>query len=111
MQLAMEELDGGITKIILDGRMDIAGAESVDMKMNVLAGTKKFVLLDMQKVSFLGSMGLRTFFSMARTVKSRGGKMVFFGPDKLVEKVLTGSGLDALVPIHNEIQTAITALQ
>jgi anti-anti-sigma factor len=111
MQLALEELDGGVTKVILDGRMDIVGAESVDLKMNVVAGSKKFVLLDMQKVSFIGSMGLRSLFSVARTIKSRGGKIVLFGPDELVEKVLKTSGLDSLVPIHHEFQTAIAALQ
>jgi anti-anti-sigma factor len=111
MQLETEELAGGVTKVILDGRMDIAGAEAVDLKMNVIAGSKKFVLLDMQKVSFLGSMGLRAIFSVARTIKSRGGKVVLFGPSELVEKVLKASGVDALVPIHHELQSAIALLK
>ena len=38
MQLLTEELDGDVTKVILDGRMDIAGAQNVDLKMNVIAG-------------------------------------------------------------------------
>jgi anti-anti-sigma factor len=111
MQMAIEEMAGGVTKIVLDGRMDIEGAQSVDLKMNVIAGSKKFVLVDLQKVSFLGSMGLRTIFSAVRAVKGRGGKLVLFGPDELVEKVLKTSGVDTLVPIHKEIQTAIDALQ
>lgn len=111
MQMATEELAGGVTKVVLDGRMDIAGAEAVDLKMNVIAGSKKLVLIDMQKVSFLGSMGLRSIFTVARTVKGRGGKIVLFGPDELVEKVLKTSGVDALVPIHHEFLSAITALQ
>jgi anti-anti-sigma factor len=111
MQMATEDIAGGITKVVLDGRMDIAGAEAVDLKMNVIAGSKKLVLIDMQKVSFLGSMGLRTIFSTARTIKSRGGKLILFGPDETVEKVLKTSGVDALVPIHREIQSAMAALQ
>jgi len=109
--MATEELDGGVTKVILDGRMDIQGAESIDLKLSAIAGSKKFVLLDLQKVSFIGSMGLRSLFRMARTINSRGGKVVLFGPDELVEKVLKVSGLNALVPIHHELQTAIAALQ
>jgi anti-anti-sigma factor len=104
MVMATEELAGGVIKIILD-------AQAVDLKMNVIAGSKKFVLVDLQKVSFLGSMGLRTIFSTARAVKGRGGKMVLFGPDALVEKVLKTSGVDALVPIHSELQSAIAELQ
>jgi anti-anti-sigma factor len=111
MQMATEELAGGITKVILDGRLDIAGAEAVDLKMNVIAGSKKYVLVDMQKVSFLGSMGLRAIFSTARTIKSRGGKIVLFGPGEMVESVLKTSHVDTLVPIHHELQSAIAALQ
>ena len=111
MQMGIEELAGDVTKVTFDGRFDIAGAEAVDLKMNVIAGSKKLVLIDMQKVSFLGSMGLRTIVSAARSVKSRGGKIAVFGPGEEVEKVLTMSGVHTLVPIHHDYQTAIAFLQ
>ena len=111
MQMAIEELAGNVTKVAFDGRFDIAGAEAVDLKMNVLAGTKKLILIDMQKVSFLGSMGLRTIVSAARAVKGRGGKIAVFGPDQGVEKVLTMSGVNAIVPIHHDLDSAMAALQ
>jgi len=111
MQMATEQLPGDLTKVIFDGRLDIAGSEAVDLKMSVIAGSKKFVLVDMQKVSFLGSMGLRTIITAARAIKSRGGKMVLFGPDESVEKVLTMSGATTLAPIYHDIQSAIDSLQ
>ncbi len=111
MPIAMEELDGGITKVILDGRLDIEGAAAIDMRMNVIAGTKKAVIVDLQNVSFLGSMGLRALVAPARAIKGRGGKIVIFGPNEMVEKVLKMSGVDTLIPIHHELQNAIAALQ
>jgi anti-anti-sigma factor len=111
VQLSIEELEGDITKVILDGRMDIAGAQGVDLKLNVIAGSKKFVLVDAQKVSFLGSMGLRTIVTLARTIKSRGGKVVMYGPNQDVEKVLTSSGVNTLIPIEHDYQSAISLLQ
>ena len=111
MEMAIESLEGDVTKVVFDGRFDIAGAQAVDLKMNVLAGSKKLVLLDMQKVSFLGSMGLRTIVTVVRTVKIRGGKIVVFGPGADVEKVLTMSGVNTLVPIHHDWQSAIAYLQ
>ena len=110
MQMATEQLEGDVFKIAFDGRFDIAGADAVDLKMNVIAGTKKYLLVDMQKVSFLGSTGLRTIVTVARTIKSRGGKMVVYGPDEEVEKVLTMSGVTALVPIHHDLQSALASL-
>lgn len=111
MEMAVEELDRDVTKVAFTGRFDIAGAQSVDLKMNVIAGSKKLVLIDMRKVTFLGSMGLRTIVSAARTVKSRGGKIVVFGPEEEVEKVLTMSGVSTIVPIHHDLPTAIASLQ
>jgi anti-sigma B factor antagonist len=111
MPISTEELDGGITRVILDGRLDIEGAAAVDMRMNVIAGTKKAVIVDMQNVSFLGSMGLRALVAPARAIKGRGGKIVIFGPNEMVEKVLKTSGVDTMIPIHHELQNAIAALQ
>src|SRR5271156_6733718 len=111
MAMATEELTGGILKVILDGRLDIECAAAVDMKMNVISGSRKDVLVDLQQVSFLGSMGLRALVAPARAIKSRCGKIVLFGPNELVEKVLKTSGVDALIPIHHELQSAIAALQ
>jgi hypothetical protein len=33
MQMALEELAGNVTKVVFDGRFDIAGSEAVDLKM------------------------------------------------------------------------------
>src|SRR3984893_14446517 len=111
MPISTEELEGGITRVILEGRLDIEGAAAIDMRMNVIAGTKKAVIVDMERVSFLGSMGLRALVTPARAIKARGGKIVIFGPNELVKKVLKSSGVDSMIPIHYELQDAIAALQ
>ena len=111
MAFATEELPGGITRVILDGRLDIEGAAAVDLRMNVIAGSKKAVLVDMQKVSFMGSMGLRALVAPAQAIKGRGGKMVLFAPTEMVEKVLKASAIDAIIPIHHEFQSALAVLQ
>ena len=111
MELSTEQLDGGVTKVALDGRMDIAGAAAVDLKMNIVAGSANKLLIDLQKVSFLGSMGLRSIVLPARAVKSRGGKVVLFGPTEMVEEVLKTSGIDSLLPIHHDLSAALAALQ
>lgn len=111
MAIITEELEGGITRVILEGRLDIEGAAAVDLPMNVIAGSKKAVLVDLQKVSFLGSMGLRALVAPARAIKARGGRIVLFGPIEMVEKVLKSSGIDTIIPVHHELQSALAALQ
>lgn len=111
MQISTQELEGGITKVELDGRMDISGAAVVDLKMNLIAGSSRRLLIDLEKVSFLGSMGLRSIVIPARAVHSRGGKVVLFAPNEMVEAVLKTSGIDALLPIHHNLDAAIAGLQ
>ena len=110
MAIATEELAGGITKVILEGKLDIVGAAAVDLQMNLIGGTRQAVLVDLQKVSFLGSMGLRAIIAPARTILSRGGKIVLFGPNEMVGSVLKNSGIDTVVPVHYELQKALAAL-
>jgi anti-anti-sigma factor len=111
MLISTEELESGVTRVVLDGHLDIMGAQEIDLKMNVIAGSKRAVLLDIQKVSFIGSMGLRALVAPAQAIKGRGGKIVLFGPSEMVEKVLRSSAIDTLIPIHHEYQSAVAALQ
>ncbi len=111
MQISTEEMAGGITRVALDGRLDIAGAALVDLKMNVIAGSSRKLLIDLQNVSFLGSMGLRSIVLPARAVLGRGGKVVLFAPSEMVQSVIKTSGIDSLLPIHHDLATAVAALQ
>jgi anti-anti-sigma factor len=111
MQISTEEMAGGITRVALDGRLDIAGAALVDLKMNVIAGASRKLLIDLQNVSFLGSMGLRSIVLPARAVIGRGGKVVLFAPGEMVQSVIKTSGIDSLLPIHHDLATAVAALQ
>jgi anti-anti-sigma factor len=111
MQISTEEMANGITKVALDGKLDIAGAAAVDLKMNIIAGSAKKLLVDLQKVTFLGSMGLRSIVLPARAVHSRGGKVVLFAPVEMVESVLKTSGIDSLLPIYHDLGAAMAALQ
>jgi anti-anti-sigma factor len=109
MTLVTEDLAGGITKVILDGRLDVEGAAAIDLDMNVIAGRKRKVLIDLQGVSFLGSMGLRSLVIPARSITVR--MVVLFGPNEFVRSVLKVSCLDTMFPVYHDLEDAIAALQ
>ena len=111
MTIRTEELEGGITKVILEGRLDIENSLAVDLRMSAIAGGRNSVLVDLQNVSFLGSMGLRSLVAPALVIRGRGGKMVLFGPNELIKKVLRVSGIETMIPVHHELQSALAALQ
>jgi anti-anti-sigma factor len=111
MTISTEPMDGDITRVLLDGRLDIQGAAAVDLRMNILAGSSKFMLIDLRNVSFLGSMGLRSLIVPAKTVHRRGGKAVLFGPPPMVEEVLKASNIGEIIPIFHDIDAAVAALR
>ena len=111
MTLVTEDLVGGITKVTLDGRLDVEGAAAIDLDMNVIAGKKRKVLIDLQGVSFMGSMGLRSLVIPARNITVRGGKVVLFGPNEFVRNIMKVSRIDTIFPVYHDLQDAIAALE
>jgi anti-anti-sigma factor len=111
MNITEEELAGGVTRVMLEGRLDIEGARALDAKMATLAAGRNFVIIDLERVSFIASMGLRSLVMPARTIKGSGGKIVLLKPNEMVEKVLKTSGIDTVIPIHKDLQSALAALQ
>jgi anti-anti-sigma factor len=91
--------------------MDIDGASQVDLRMNLVAAKSKAIVIDMERVSFLGSMGLRSLVIPARSIKSRGGKVVLLRPNTMVRQVLVTSGIDKLIPIFEDLDNAAAALR
>jgi anti-sigma B factor antagonist len=111
MQIFTEELQDGITLVILEGRMDIEGANSINLKLNIIGGTKTAVLVDMQKVSYLASIGIGVLMTVAKTIKNKGGKFAFFAPSAVVDQVLRNTGIYQVFPVHYELEPAIAALK
>ena len=111
MELNTEEMDGGIVIIRLLGRMDMRGAEQVDLKVaGVTAVNHGKFIVDMSGVDFLASIGIRTLLMSAKAVKARGGMLVLFRPVPLVADVLDMAGIADLIPVFHEFDPARVAL-
>ena len=108
VKIDVVEADGGVTIVKLVGRMDIAGVSAVDMQFAVLAGSRKKVVVDMSAVDFLASLGMRTLVVAAKSISSKGGKFVLLDPQPNVEKVLTSSGIDTVIPIVHGLPAALS---
>jgi anti-anti-sigma factor len=111
MEMTVEQLADGIKKVHLVGELDIVGTGKVDLAFSALAGSADKVLIDLSGLDFLASIGIRTLVLGAQVVNRRGGKMVAFNAQPMVEKVLRTSGTVQLIPIFNDAASALAALQ
>ena len=107
MELTIETLEDGVTKINLVGRFDIVGAQKIDLQFSVVSGSQRKVIVDLGEVSFLASMGIRTIIMGAKAINLKGGRMVLLRPTPDVEKVLTTTGIDILISIVHDLDAAI----
>jgi anti-sigma B factor antagonist len=112
MELRTEQLAEGIEKISLIGRLDSAGTQEIDMRFSALVATRKlFAVVDMSEVSFLASIGIRALITNARAQKQRGGEMALAGPPPLVADVLKVAGVDTIIPLYPDVDSAFSALK
>jgi anti-anti-sigma factor len=110
MELAIEPLGDSITKVVLTGRWDVAGAAQIDLGLSALAGSGRSLILDMTGVGFLSSMGLRSIVMGVKAAALRQAKLVLLSPGENVAMVLTGTGIDRLAPIYRDIDAALAAI-
>ncbi len=99
MQIETVELDGGILKITLAGRLDVDGALAIDDQFKEAVAGRSMVVVDLAGVEYLASLGIRTLVSGAKMASNVGGKLLVLAPQRNVERVLRESNIDTLIPI------------
>jgi anti-anti-sigma factor len=109
MELQYSELDSGIRLIKLIGNLDSAGFNNIDLKFTAhCAGENVRVLVDLSGVSFLASIGIRMLTMNAKSLSSRGGKMVLLNPTEEARQVLEMTGIPAIIPMYDNFESAET---
>jgi anti-anti-sigma factor len=111
MNLQYKELDDNIRLIKLAGKLDVSGAGEVETKFaGYCSGEKPRVLVDLSDVDFLASIGIRLLTINARSLASRGGRMVLLKPNANVKEVLETTGIPAIIPMYESLESAQTVL-
>ena len=101
MSISHTDVGDNLRKIVILGRLDIPGTESVAGELEKLAAApKKGVVVDLSSLKFLASIGIRALFKSAKAVKERGGRMVLVvGNNSSVVMSLEATGVNNLVPM------------
>jgi anti-sigma B factor antagonist len=107
MEIRYSELENGIRLIKLIGKLDILGVGEIETKFTgYCSGEKIRVVADLSEVDFLASIGIRMLTLTAKSVASRGGKMVLLNPTADVHNVLEITGIPAIIPIYSHLESA-----
>lgn len=110
MQFQIVDGPAETATMVLDGKLDIVGAEKIAMPMSVLAGSKKGLIVDLSALTFLASIGIRHLVSAAKAIGRKGGRVVLLKPSAAVAEVLEAAGVTELMSIAKSEAEARSAL-
>ena len=108
MSISHDDVGENLRRIVISGRLDTTGTDSVASQLVTLsAAPKKGVVVDLVGVNFLASIGIRALITTAQAVRQRGGKMVVVAkPGSTVVMSLEATGVDTLIPVFDNASDA-----
>ena len=109
MKIAVSEAQHVVRHITLDGRLDAAGVQVAEADFHKAVTAEPNIIVDLEKVSFIASIGIRMLVAGAQAQKKMGGKMVMVHPDDATRRILFTTGIDQIIPVFNDMGSATAA--
>jgi anti-anti-sigma factor len=111
MQMIRETI-GGVCVCRLDGELDKAASDYLRTRLfEVRQSGAKAVVLNLDKVAFISSVGLGALTAFRKAVTDAGGKVALCGLTTAIHKLITIARLDSLFVIVGHENAAIAAVR
>ena len=107
MNISTRHVDG-VVVVDMDGRLDsqTAGYGNDEM-VRIVKDDNKNVLINLEKLEFITSAGLRVLLLAAKLLQTSGGKLKLCAANQFVKDVLETSGFTSLISLHATESEAI----
>lgn len=103
LDLSTSEL-GGRAVVSVDGEVDLETAPQLgDHALNALRTVSPHLVLDLTKVSFMDSTGLKVLLTIQRRAELADGSFAVAGSSRSVRKVLALTGLDQTIRLCDSV--------
>lgn len=110
-EMEVTGLDDGLTKVTLSGRLDTPGVDRIEARFAAaVVPSGKSAIVDVSRVVFAGSMGIRMFITIARSMGLRQARLALYGAQSMVSEVFENVSLSEIMPIVATETEAITAV-
>lgn len=111
MELLLTDLPGNAVSVELIGRLDTLGVDAIETRFNAAAlAAERSTLVDLSRVDFVSSMGVRLLITAAKTVKARHQRLLLLVPAGPVREMLETAAIDTLIPMFAQRDEALAAL-
>ena len=110
MDVTTERQDGVLSAQV-GGRIDSANAvEFGEAIKTAIEESDRAVILDFEKLTYIGSAGLRAILLTAKTLENRNAKFALCSLSGQIREVFEMSGFDKIIAIHPSRVEALASL-
>jgi stage II sporulation protein AA (anti-sigma F factor antagonist) len=110
MEFAQEQT-GDVVIVKITGRLDSAAAQPAEEGFSRVLGTSPSRLaIDLSRLEYISSAGLRVLLVVAKKMQQGQGKVVLFGLVPNVREVFSISGFDRIFAIQPDATAAVAAI-
>jgi len=104
---------GGTTHVVEPhGEIDLTSALNLKAKLDAaMAAGARYVVVDLEDVPFLDSMGICVLLAPQRRLRARGGKLIVVCTDPLVRRAFEITGLTGVLNVTRSRGEALSAVQ
>lgn len=105
------ELHESVRVIRVRGRIDVSNAAAFDSAVSAaIDNSDRAVLMDLEELSYISSIGLRTFAKIARGLRDRTAMLALCSMRDQVRRVFGITGFDRVIPIYGSRTEALARL-
>jgi anti-anti-sigma factor len=105
LKIRVEEGRSLTKTLVLEGRLDHESVADFDRQLDTVLGSAvKVVVLDLGKLEYITSAGLRSIFRAQKVMQARAGKAVLVNPQPAVQKVLDIVKVAELGSVFRDVQ-------
>jgi anti-sigma B factor antagonist len=104
----LEGMDGCMVVFAL-GEIDLATAPAMRGALVEAVESRRHLIVDLSAVTFLDSTGLGVLLGMQKRIGATHKSMSLVGPNGMVAKVLRITRVDDAIPVHPNLDTALSA--
>lgn len=106
-----ESREGAVLIVSPEGRLDAQAAPELQTRVvERLDGGAKLLLLDLEKIEYISSAGLRVILVAAKKLKALDGRIVVCSLAEGVQEVFRVSGFDSIVETTESRTAGLAAL-
>lgn len=99
------------TTFTLEGSLDFTQAEAIRPQfLAAIAAHPGTVVVDLSRVTFIASLGMRLFIEAHKLMAPSGRKLIIFRPNPSLRKILLHAGMESVVSIA-ETEDELAALK